>query len=192
MSDPAQLVHHLFGQAVSESELRRAAWPGLSASPPAGVTRIQWRWLRQWDALRQQWSEESASAMPCRRNSSELLAFLHQRLAGCRNEHFIMLLLDSQLGLLGTETLSLGTLNEARVYPREVLTRVIDYQAAGVILAHNHPSGNATPSAQDCALTERLARLLESIEVSLHDHFVVTQRGAHSIVFDQFFPKRLS
>ena len=192
MSDPSQLAEQLFGRGVCEAELRRSAWPGLRGTPPSGITPVQWRWLRRWHQLREQWALESACATPCLRDGPEVLNYLNARLADCRSEHFVMLLLDAQLSLLGTETLSLGSINEARVYPREVLTRVIDYQAVGVIFAHNHPSGCAHASAQDQALTRRLEQLLATIEVTVHDHFVVTHTGAYSVVHDQFFPKRLS
>ncbi|MGH8605544.1 MAG: JAB domain-containing protein, partial [Gammaproteobacteria bacterium] len=71
------------------------------------------------------------------------------------------------------EELFRGTLDAASVYPREVVKRALLHNAAAVILAHNHPSGIAEPSSADKALTERLRRALELIDIRVLDHFVI-------------------
>lgn len=99
--------------------------------------------------------------------------FLRLQLRDLDHEVFCALFLDSQNQVLGFETLSIGTINAADVYPREVLKKALRAQAAAVIFAHNHPSGVAEPSLADRALTNRLRDALALIDVRVLDHFVV-------------------
>ena len=89
-------------------------------------------------------------------------------------EVFYVLWLDAQNQLLCAEELFRGTLTQTSVYPREVMRRALENNAAAVILAHNHPSGKADPSAADVSLTSKLKEALGLIDVRVLDHFVVT------------------
>ena len=100
-------------------------------------------------------------------------AFLSLRLRDLPYEVFACLFLDNQHRLLAFEELFRGTLDGAEVHPREVLRRCLAHNAAAVILAHNHPSGVAEPSAADRALTVRLRQTLELIGVRVLDHLVI-------------------
>ena len=100
-------------------------------------------------------------------------AFLQQHLQHRDREVFCCLFLDAQHRLLHCEDLFLGTLDGAAVYPREVAVRAQRHRAAAVILAHNHPSGVARPSAADRQITERLQRALALLDVRVLDHIVV-------------------
>lgn len=99
--------------------------------------------------------------------------YLTAQLRHQEREVFVVLLLDSQHRLLKYVELFQGTINAAPVYPREVLKLVMQYNAAAVILAHNHPSGVAEPSQADQQVTERLKRALGMIDVALLDHFII-------------------
>lgn len=88
-------------------------------------------------------------------------------------EVFVGLFLDSQNQLIACEDLSVGTLNLADVYPREVVKSALRHGAAGVIFAHNHPSGVPEPSSADHQLTRRLKDALAPIDVRVLDHFVI-------------------
>jgi len=99
--------------------------------------------------------------------------FLRSRLGPSRREIFACLFLDSRHRLIAFEPLFLGTVDRASVYPREVLRRSLELNAAALILAHNHPSGIAEPSSADIALTSSLRELLRQIDVALLDHLVV-------------------
>jgi DNA repair protein RadC len=99
--------------------------------------------------------------------------FLQHHFASHSREVFCCLFLDVQHRLLRCEDLFFGTLDGAAVYPREVVVRALQYRAAAVILAHNHPSGVATPSAADRHITERLRDALALVDVRVLDHFVV-------------------
>ncbi len=99
--------------------------------------------------------------------------FLQIILAKENREHFIVIFLDNQNGVLGYESLFQGTIDGAAVYPREIVKAVLHNNAASVILAHNHPSGTATPSEADKRITTRVTQALETIDVRVLDHLVV-------------------
>ncbi|MEE4278907.1 MAG: DNA repair protein RadC [Halieaceae bacterium] len=106
--------------------------------------------------------------------------FLQHHLATRSREVFCCLFLDVQHRLLRCEDLFFGTLDGAAVYPREVVVRALQYRAAAVILAHNHPSGVAQPSAADRNITGRLRDALALIDVRVLDHIVVGRGEAYS------------
>lgn len=99
--------------------------------------------------------------------------YLQVKVAEEPREHFLALWLDNQHRVLGVETLSVGTIDSASVYPREVAVAALNIGAAAVIFAHNHPSGISEPSAADRALTERLKAALAVLDIRVLDHFVV-------------------
>jgi DNA repair protein RadC len=106
--------------------------------------------------------------------------FLQNALANRPYEVFACLFLDTQNRVLQFEELFRGTLDGASVYPREVVRRVLELNAASIILSHNHPSGALTPSQADRQLTERLKQALGLIDVRVLDHFIVTRHGTLS------------
>lgn len=93
----------------------------------------------------------------------------------------IALYLDNQLRLIASEELSRGTLAQAAVYPREVVRAALKHHAASVILAHNHPSGVAEPSAADRQLTRHLTQALALVDIRLTDHIIVAGNQAVSM-----------
>ena len=99
--------------------------------------------------------------------------YLILQLAQFEEEHFSMILLDNQHRVIGFENIFRGTIDGASVYPREVVKTVLAHNAAAVILAHNHPSGNPEPSGSDRALTNRLKEALALIDVRILDHIIV-------------------
>lgn len=96
-------------------------------------------------------------------------------------EVFVALFLTAQNRVLAVEEVFRGTLTETRVYPREIVRRALQHNAHAVIVAHNHPSGVAEPSAADRALTASLKQALALVDISLLDHFVVTGSHAESL-----------
>jgi len=106
-------------------------------------------------------------------NPSLVRGYLQAQLATEEREVFALILLDSQHGVLSFEKLFYGTIDSASVYPREVIKTVLNANAAAVIIAHNHPSGNPEPSRADIALTTRLQEALKTVDVRLLDHLIV-------------------
>ena len=103
--------------------------------------------------------------------------WLRLKLASRPHEVFMALWLDAQNRLLKAEELFAGTLTQTSVYPREVVKAALAHNAAAVILAHNHPSGVAEPSAADEMLTRNLKTALAMVDVKLLDHFIVAGNG---------------
>ncbi|MIE71196.1 DNA repair protein RadC [Salmonella enterica subsp. diarizonae] len=99
--------------------------------------------------------------------------WLRLRMTGLEREEFMVLYLNNQHRLLAHETLFTGTINRTEVHPREVLKRALHFNAAAVILAHNHPFGDPAPSPEDRAITERLVQALALVDIRLLDHMVV-------------------
>ena len=92
-------------------------------------------------------------------------------------EHFWVFHLDVRNRIKLIELVSLGTLNSSLVHPREVFTRAVGERSAQIIIAHNHPSGEHTPSDDDIGLTKRLAKAGTLLGIELIDHLVVTATG---------------
>ncbi|MEM1230306.1 MAG: DNA repair protein RadC [Pseudomonadota bacterium] len=110
-------------------------------------------------------------------STAAALAYVRGEIGGAERERFACLFLDSRHRPLGFEVLFEGSIDRACVHPREIVKRVLTYNAAAVILAHNHPSGDCEPSAADLRLTRELKAVLRPIDVRLLDHLVVA-RGA--------------
>ena len=91
-------------------------------------------------------------------------------------EVFACLFLDNRHRILGFEELFRGTIDGAAVHPREVVREALDYNAAAVIFAHNHPSGEPEPSQADVTITKRLKTALEVFDIRVLDHLVVGER----------------
>jgi len=105
--------------------------------------------------------------------------YLQLRLRGLATEEFHALYLDSGHQLITAEVLFRGSLNETRVYPRELARRALQHNAAAVIVAHNHPSGRHEASAADVSLTRQLRNALELLDIKLLDHFII---AAHRVI----------
>lgn len=103
--------------------------------------------------------------------------------ANLEHEVFLILLLDSQNRLIEAHELFRGTLSQTSVYPREVVKYTLARNAAGVLFAHNHPSGVAEPSRADELLTQNLKQALALVDVRVLDHFVVA--GTSTVSFAQ-------
>ena len=110
---------------------------------------------------------------PVLNNWDRLMEYLNAALARERVEHFRVLFLDTRNRLLADEAQGRGTVNHTPVYPREVVKRALDLHATALILVHNHPSGDPTPSAEDVAMTREIRDAARALSVTLHDHVIV-------------------
>jgi len=106
-------------------------------------------------------------------NVSDVKNYLKSRLQHYPFEVFSCLFLDNKHRVIKYEELFRGTIDGASVHPREVVRRVLHHNAAAIILAHNHPSGNADPSQSDMQITNKLKQALEMIDVRVLDHFII-------------------
>ena len=126
------------------------------------------------DVLSQRYSPGRSFSSP-----EDIQEFLRLKLTGRRNEVFGIVYMDTRHRLIEMEELFQGTIDGAAVYPRVVLQKVLEKNAAAVIAYHQHPSGVAEPSEADRGITLKLGRALGLIDVRLLDHIVVTD---HSFV----------
>jgi DNA repair protein RadC len=110
---------------------------------------------------------------PVLANWDALIDYLTAVLARERIEQFRILFLDNRNRLLADEAQSRGTINHTPVYPREVVKRAIELRATALILVHNHPSGDPTPSREDIAMTNEVRAAAKLLDIVLHDHIIV-------------------
>lgn len=113
-------------------------------------------------------------------SAQSLLDYLHVSLAHTPAEEVRALYLDGRKRLIREAVVSLGSLDEAPIFPREILRKALEANASGLILVHNHPSGDPTPSAGDKAATATLAQAANGLGIRLHDHLVIAKDGAVS------------
>jgi DNA repair protein RadC len=111
----------------------------------------------------------------------EVFSHLQALLADYEHEVFALLMLDNRHRVLAFQELFRGTLDGASVYPREVVKIALEYNAAAMILVHNHPSGDPEPSQADRKLTTKLQEALNLVGVRTLDHIVVGQEGCVSL-----------
>ena len=115
------------------------------------------------------------------RSPADVFQHFHPRLRHASQERFFVVLLDGRHRVIRHELVSQGTLTASLVHPREVFRPALREAAAAVVLVHNHPSGDPTPSQEDREVTERLARAGEILGVPVLDHVVVAERGYSSL-----------
>ena len=110
-----------------------------------------------------------------------LLAYVRVVMAHESREQFRVLFLDKKNGIILDEVMNRGTIDHAPVYPREVIRRALEVDASAVILVHNHPSGDPTPSAADVDMTRQVIEAGRPLRITVHDHIVVGCEGVASL-----------
>jgi DNA repair protein RadC len=121
-----------------------------------------------------------AAERPVVSTASDVVALCGTQLRGLDREHFWALPLNTKNQLLRIVEVSVGSLNASIVHPRELFKEAVRLSAASVVVVHNHPSGDPTPSGADLQLTRRLARAGEVLGIELLDHIVIGDGGAHA------------
>jgi DNA repair protein RadC len=111
---------------------------------------------------------------------SALLAYVRAAMAHEAREQFRVLFLDKKNQLIADEVMNEGTVDHAPVYPREVVRRALELSSSAVILVHNHPSGDPTPSAADVDMTRQVVEASRPLRIAVHDHLVVGRDGVAS------------
>ena len=151
--------------------LLRADADSLMACPGLGPAKVAL--VRASLELARRQALQGLQASDVLTSPDQTRRFLRHHLGGRVREVFSCIFLDTQHRVLRCEDLFLGTLDGAAVYPREVAVRALQYRAAAVILAHNHPSGVAEPSSADRRITDRLVAALGLLDVRVLDHIIV-------------------
>ncbi|USQ73510.1 RadC family protein [Roseomonas sp. TAS13] len=154
-----------FARAITAPEAELRAIPGVGDAVLASLR------LARAAALRL--LAQEARQGPVLDNWPRLTAYLSAALSREDVEQFRILFLDSRNRLLADEAQARGTLDHAPAYPREVVRRALELGAAAVILVHNHPSGDPTPSRADLATTEAIRAATTALGILVHDHLIV-------------------
>ncbi len=110
-----------------------------------------------------------------------VLDYLHARFAHEKTEHLYVLYLDRRNRLLRDEVQGEGTVDQAPVYPREIVRRAVQLNATAILLVHNHPSGDPTPSRADIAITKEIGAAARKLDIILHDHIIIGRHGHTSL-----------
>ena len=108
---------------------------------------------------------------------AQVLDYCRSAMAFRETEEFRILFLDKKNGLLADEVQGRGTVDQTPIYPREVIRRALELNASAIILVHNHPSGDPTPSKPDIVMTENIASLARPMGIVLHDHLIIGRNG---------------
>ncbi len=117
-------------------------------------------------------------------NNNQLINYLNMSLVKRDIEVFKVLFLNTQNELIAEEDLFKGTLDRSTVYIRELVKRIIKYNAKSIIIVHNHPGGSLKPSGADMELTVRIQEALENIEMRVLDHLIISEKGYFSFLED--------
>jgi DNA repair protein RadC len=150
---------------------------------PAGAID---RFLAAFEIARRYGEVEWSTGEPFK-GSYDVYAHFRERLAAETVEHFIAVLLDNKHRKIRDVTLSIGSLTASIVHPRDVFSRVIREAVAAIVLVHNHPSGDPTPSAEDLEITRRLRGVAELIGVRILDHVIIGKGRFVSFVDDGYW-----
>ncbi len=113
-------------------------------------------------------------------SSEDVLNYLRHNLRDKSQELFMVIYLNGRNQILKMETLFEGTLNTSAVYPREVVKKALENDASALVLVHNHPSGNPSPSKDDLTITKKLKEAARTIDIYIHDHLIIAGNDVYS------------
>lgn len=162
-----------FAEAINAAEERLAEVPGLGE---AAITEIK---LIRATALRLMRSE--LRQRPLFSSGEKVLQYCRAAMAYEMREEFRILFLDNRNRLIADEVQGRGTVNHTPVYVREVVKRALELSASSIILVHNHPSGDPTPSRADIEMTKQIIDAAKKLDISVHDHLIVGRDGHISL-----------
>lgn len=154
-----------FNRVVTAPPARLQAVDGVG---PAVVTE-----LKIVEAAAQRMARARIMHRPVLSSWQSLLDYCHTAMAHREIEQFRVLYLDRKNVLIADEEQSRGTVDHVPVYPREIIRRALELNASALILVHNHPSGDPTPSDSDIAMTVRIGQAAESMGITIHDHLII-------------------
>ena len=162
-----------FVEAIAAEPGRLAEVEGMSAGAIAQFKIVQ--------AAAQHFAKDVVKKRLPMGSMSEVIDYCRTSMAFEGREMFRVLFLDKKNGLIADEVLGTGTVDHTPVYPREVVRRALELSATAIILVHNHPSGDPTPSTQDVKMTLDITKIAKSLNVTVHDHIIIGRDGHASL-----------
>jgi DNA repair protein RadC len=154
-----------FAKAVHATPIELAKMDGMGEAAVAAIKTIH--------AAAEKLLREEASQGPVIQSWTSLLDYCRVSMGHKKIEEFRVLFLNHKHALIVDEVQQSGTVNHAPVYPREVVKRALELGASAIILAHNHPSGDPTPSKDDIEITKKIAMAAASLGLAVHDHLII-------------------
>jgi len=162
-----------FAEVITAPEARLAEVKGLGDS---GVIELKIVQAAARRLLRGQ-----VKKRPALSSWSAVLDYCRTAQAFADREQFRVLFLDKRNQLIADEVQQVGTVDHTPVYPREVVKRALELSATAIILVHNHPSGDPTPSHADIQMTQQIIAVAQPLGISVHDHIIVGKEGHASL-----------
>lgn len=169
-------AERLLARFGSLPELLGASAIALGREAPPGVVRD----LQILHDLQRRALLEPLANRPLLQGFEAVADYLRIVMAVERREQFRVLHVDKGLRLIRDECQGCGTVDHVPVYPREVIRRALELDAAGIVLAHNHPAGGTTPSSADVDMTRQIVAAATPLRIAVHDHLVVAGREVTS------------
>jgi DNA repair protein RadC len=136
--------------------------------------------LKVVHALAQRMLKEDIAQKPILASWQKVIDYCTVAMAEEKREQFRVLFLNRKNQLIADEVQQTGTVDHAPVYPREIVKRALELGATAMVLVHNHPSGDPTPSDSDIAMTEEIIRAAAVLDVMVHDHIIISRNGHSS------------
>ena len=162
-----------FAETISAPEARLAEVPGLGES---AITEF-----KVVAAAARRLVKGQVTNRPVLSSWSSVLEYCRTAQAFAEKEHFRILFLDKRNQLIADEVQQSGTVDHTPVYPREVVKRALELSATAVILVHNHPSGDPTPSRADIQMTQAIIEVAKPLGINVYDHIIVGKEGHASL-----------
>jgi DNA repair protein RadC len=166
---------------------RFGSFAEVLAAPPARLAEVEGMGeaaaieLKIVEAAAQRLTRERVRNRPVLSSWSALLDYCRASMAFAEQEQFRVLFLDKRNQLIADELQQKGTVDHTPVYPREVVKRALELSATALILVHNHPSGDPTPSRADIQMTRQIAEVARPLGIEVHDHIIVGKAGHASL-----------
>ena len=176
--DTKPLAKALMARFGSFAEVIAAPRARLMDVPGVGETVANH--LKIVEAAAQRLAKSQVMGRPALSSWSALLDYCTAAMARSDKEEFRVLFLDRKNVLIADKVQNKGTVDHAPVYPREVVKRALELSASAIILVHNHPSGDPTPSKADIAMTREIVTAAKALGISVHDHLVIGRAGHSS------------
>lgn len=162
-----------FAEVLSAEPARLAEVDGVSSGVIADLKLIE--------ATGHRLARGAIAARPLLSSWAAVLEYCRATMAFSAREQFRILFLDRRNHLIADEVQGRGTVDHTPVYPREVARRSLELSATAIILAHNHPSGDPTPSAADIRMTREIVAVLDPLGIVVHDHVILGREGHASL-----------
>ena len=169
--DTNEIAHHLLDEFGSISNLIEADSHEIAKTAGVGIKSAVFLSLLHELVLR--YEREKLEQKPTLTSIPRSVDYCNALLAFRPRECFYAICLDSRRKIIHTSKISEGTVNDAAVSPRLVVEKALRYKATGILLCHNHPSGNVKPSYEDIILTNQLKSMLEPLGVQVVDHIII-------------------